>query len=139
MYKLIKGGSSTDYRGQVKFINDFDMTPAKRFYIIKNEGTEIVRGWRAHMIESRWFYVLSGRFEIKIVQIVDPQNVSKNSLINGVILSGVDNSVLYIPPGYGTAIRAIEDDSEMLVFADRALDEAHLDDHTYPLDYFVEE
>lgn len=40
----IRGGIAKDHRGQIRFVNDFDMSLVKRFYIIKNADTEIVRG-----------------------------------------------------------------------------------------------
>ncbi len=65
--EMIKGGMAKDHRGQIRFVNDFDLSEVKRFYIIKNADTELVRGWRAHRIEQRWFYVLSGAFIIDVV------------------------------------------------------------------------
>ena len=46
----ITGGIAKDHRGQIRFVNDFDMTEVKRFYIITNKDTELIRGWRAHRI-----------------------------------------------------------------------------------------
>lgn len=48
MINFINGGSASDDRGSIRFVNEFDMTPVKRFYIIKNADTELIRGWRAH-------------------------------------------------------------------------------------------
>lgn len=48
---IIQWGVAKDQRGQIRFVNDFDMSLVKRFYIIKNLDTELVRGWRAHKIE----------------------------------------------------------------------------------------
>lgn len=37
MIKTIKGGIAEDHRGHIRFVNDFDMTEVKRFYIIKTK------------------------------------------------------------------------------------------------------
>ncbi|KKX51752.1 hypothetical protein, partial [Sphingobacterium sp. IITKGP-BTPF85] len=68
MIDFIKGGIAKDGRGQIRFVNDFEMSLVKRFYIIKNLDLTLVRGWRAHRIEQRWFYVLSGSFAIDTVK-----------------------------------------------------------------------
>lgn len=41
--KIIKGNIFTDERGMLKFMNDLDMSPIKRFYSIQNANTDIVR------------------------------------------------------------------------------------------------
>jgi dTDP-4-dehydrorhamnose 3,5-epimerase-like enzyme len=134
--EIIKGGVAKDNRGQIRFVNDFDMSEVKRFYIIKNADTEFVRGWRAHRIEQRWFYVLTGSFEIYIIKINDWEQPSMDLSIEKVILSAADMEIFHIPQGYGTAIKAIEADSELLVFADYGIDHAAQDDYTWNLDYF---
>jgi|SRR5690606_22646632 len=136
MFHFIQGGIAKDYRGQIRFVNDFDMKEVKRFYIIKNSDIDLVRGWRAHKIEKRWFYVLSGTFLLSVVKIDDWQNPSRDLVVEDIILNSTDNRVLYLPNGYGTAFKALEQDSEVLVFADHSLDHAQYDDFTYDLSYF---
>lgn len=133
----IQGGVTKDNRGQIRFVNDFDMSLVKRFYIIKNADTELVRGWRAHQIEQRWFYVLSGSFSVDLVQIDNWATPSKNLAVENKILCSTDMQIFHLPVGYGTAFRALEPHSELLVYADHGIDHASNDDHTYPLDYFV--
>ncbi|WGQ12755.1 WxcM-like domain-containing protein [Sphingobacterium faecium] len=137
MINFIAGGIAKDYRGQIKFVNDFDMSLVKRFYIIKNADTELVRGWRAHQIEQRWFYVLSGSFSVDIVQIDNWEKPSNNLPIENITISDDDMQILHVPIGFGTAFRALEANSELLVYADYGIENASNDDHTYPLDYFV--
>lgn len=136
--ETIKGGVAKDARGQIRFVNDFDMSLVKRFYIIKNGDTELIRGWRAHRIEQRWFYVLSGSFELNIVKIDNWEKPSVDLPIETLNLSTENLEVLHLPVGYGTALRALEDNSELLVFADHGIEHASSDDHTWPTDYFVE-
>jgi hypothetical protein len=41
-----------------------------------------------------------------------------------------------MPTGYGTAFKALEPGSQLLVYADFPIEHAKEDDYTYPLDYF---
>jgi len=134
--QLIQGNRHTDHRGTVTFLNDFDMSEVRRFYIIQNQDTETVRAWRAHKIEKRWFYVSDGAFLIRIVNIDNWETPDKNSPIDDVILSAQQNQILYIPVGHGTWIQATEDNSKLIVFGDHEIGKASLDDHLYPSNYF---
>lgn len=136
MIKFIKGGTAADERGQIRFVNDFDMSAVKRFYLIRNSNLQIVRGWRGHKIEERWFYVISGAFFLDIVKIDDWSQPSQNLEILHIELNSEENQLLHIPAGYATSFRAIKEDSEILVYADHGLDHAKYDDYTYPFDYF---
>lgn len=133
---IIQGGVTKDERGQIRFVNDFDMSLVKRFYIIKNADTELIRGWRAHRIEQRWFYVLSGSFNVDLVKIDNWDNPNPLLTIENIILEASNMKVLHVPKGYGTAFRALESNSELLVYADYPLTHAPLDDYTWRFDYF---
>ncbi|QQD15374.1 WxcM-like domain-containing protein [Sphingobacterium sp. UDSM-2020] len=137
MITNIKGGIAQDERGGIRFVNDFDMTPIKRFYIIKNIDTSLIRGWRGHRIEQRWFYVLEGSFSVDIVKIDNWDNPSSDLPVENFVLSARDLEILYISEGYATAIRALEERSELLVHSDYPLSHAPEDNYTYPIDYFV--
>jgi len=132
----IVGGIAEDHRGHIRFVNDFDMSEVKRFYIIKNADTALVRGWRAHRTEQRWFYVISGSFTVDIVKIDDWTTASQDLPVERLLLKSEDMQVLHMPVGYGTAFRALEPNSELLVYADFGIEHAKTDDYTYPVDYF---
>src|SRR5690606_12809256 len=137
MINYIQGGIAKDHRGQIRFVNEFDMSLVKRFYIIKNSDLELVRGWRAHRIEQRWFYVLTGSFSMDLVKIDNWDKPSQDLEVEKIILTAKDNKVLHIPTGYGTAFQALEKGSEILVFADYHLDHAAKDNYTFGTDYFL--
>src|SRR5690606_39644950 len=103
MINFINGGIASDERGSIKFVNDFDMSLVKRFYIISNADTELVRGWRAHKIEQRWFYVLSGSFSLDLLKIDNWETPSKESSIQKEIIKSSDLQVIHVPAGYATA------------------------------------
>lgn len=133
---IIKGGIAKDHRGQIRFINDFDMSPVKRFYIIRNIDVLTIRGWRAHRIEQRWFSVVSGSFRINIVKIDDWDSPSKDLPIKKIILSESSVEVLHVPAGYGMMFQALNENSELIVFANYGIDHVKNDDYTYDLTYF---
>jgi dTDP-4-dehydrorhamnose 3,5-epimerase-like enzyme len=134
---LISGGIATDQRGHIRFVNDFDMSQVKRFYIIENADTELIRGWRAHRTEQRWFYVIKGSFSLQTIKIDDWTSPSRDLPVAYQELHATDQHVLHMPTGYGTAFKALEPGSQLLVYADFPIDHAKEDDYTYPLDYFV--
>lgn len=136
MIKFIEGGIAKDARGQIRFVNDFDMSLVKRFYIIKNTDLELIRGWRGHKIEQRWFYVLSGAFKINIVKIDNWENANPNLAVNQHIITADDLKVLHVTAGYATAFQALKEDSELLVYSDYGIEHAQLDDYTWDLSYF---
>lgn len=137
MISYIKGGIAKDLRGQIRFVNDFDMSLVKRFYIITNKDLELIRGWRAHRIEQRWFYVLSGSFMIKIIKVDNWENCSRDLPVEHIVMKSDEHQVLHLTKGYATAFQAIEPNSEILVFSDYGIENAINDDYTYPLDYFA--
>ena len=134
--RIIKGGSHTDHRGKISFMNEFDMTEVKRSYVIFHPETDIIRAWRAHKIEQRGFHVLDGGFLIRLVKINDWEMPDRNLSIEEFILTAENTEVLHIPAGYGSSIQAIEKNSKLIVFGDYGIDNAKLDDYLYPSDFF---
>ncbi|GAB1462407.1 WxcM-like domain-containing protein [Pedobacter sp.] len=134
--EVIKGGNHTDERGTINFINDFDMQLVKRFYKIEHPDTSVVRGWRGHKIEQRWFHVIQGKFDISLILIDNWEKPSATLQRECFSLSSADNAVIHIPAGYASALQAREPNSELIVFADYPVSHASNDDYLYPIDYF---
>lgn len=132
----ILGGRATDHRGTISFVNDFDMSQVKRFYMVENFDTNMIRGWRAHRIEQRWFHVIRGEFKIGLVEIDNWESPSKNLPITYHILSAKNMEVFHIPLGYAISIQTLEAGSKLMVFADQVMENAKLDDYLFPVDYF---
>jgi len=133
---FIQGGIAKDERGDIRFVNEFDMSSVKRFYIIRNADINLIRGWRAHRIEQRWFYVLSGSFNVDLVKIDNWENPDPELPIENVVLEANNMKLLHVPAGYGTAFRALVPNSELLVYADYPLTHAPKDDYSWNVDYF---
>ena len=132
---LISAKHHLDERGRVDFINDFDMSLVKRRYQISPKTTSLVRAWQGHGIEKKWFQVLTGKFLIRLIRLEDMQNKTSTPTIFEFILSADDNSVLYIPGGFANGFQAVDDNSRLMVYSDKHLEEAAGDDYRFPADY----
>lgn len=124
MITLIKGGSHTDGRGTIRFVNGFDMSPVKRFYIVTHPDTSVVRAWQGHKEEAKYFTAVRGSFLVCGVKIDNFVNPSGDLPVEKFILTDSGSSVLHIPAGYANGIKALEAGSELLVFSDKSMEEA---------------
>lgn len=137
MYKVIQGGCAKDFRGEIRFVNDLDLSMVKRFYIIKNADLDVVRGWRGHRIEKRWFFVVSGAIRFDIVRIDDWTSPNRDLHVSTVVLDANDQKVLFIPEGFATAFQSINNNSEVLVFSDYPIEHSSVDDYVFDVNYFL--
>jgi len=134
--KLITGGSHSDNRGNIGFNNDFDASDIKRIYIIQNISTSFVRAWQGHAIERRWFSVVKGSFEIKLIQIDNWENPEKNTEVFSTVLNDKNFDTLYVPKGYVNSIQALDEDSKLLAMSDYLLGEIK-DEYRFDSNYFT--
>lgn len=133
--QIIEGNIHSDQRGDLRYNNAFDATEVKRIYIIENKDTSLIRGWQGHKIEQRWFSALSGNFEIKLIEIDDWQNPSKELKPYVFLLDSNNLKVLHIPAGYVSSIKALDDNSKLLVMADYKIGEIQ-DEYRYDINHF---
>ena len=123
----LKGGTFTDERGTLSFINEFDLSPVKRMYTIIHPDKTVVRAWQGHQQESKWFKCIKGSFVVAWKKIDDFSNPSPLPPPEYVILDGKQPEILFIPPGFANGLKALENNSEILVFSDHKLGDS-LDD-----------
>lgn len=119
--KVISGGSFTDHRGDIRFVNDFKFDDVVRFYFIKHPDTHFIRAWQAHKSEAKYFYPISGRFIIAWVKIDDFESPSLDLIPDFHIIDANRSEVLYIPDGYANGLRALDPDSELMIFSNMEL------------------
>jgi dTDP-4-dehydrorhamnose 3,5-epimerase-like enzyme len=131
----IKGNIYNDFRGSLYFNNEFDASQIKRVYFIQNKNTETLRAWQGHKIEQRWFSAVQGSFEIKLIEVDDWENPSKNMAVHSFILNAKQLDVLHIPQGYISSIQALDSDSKLMVMADYLFGEIN-DEYRFDADYF---
>ena len=132
---ITKGNNHQDERGIIKFNNDFNALGIKRIYSIENADTHFIRAWQGHKIEQRWFSAVVGSFTIKLIEIDNWVRPSKDLPQFEFILNAENLDVLYVPAGFISSIRATENSSKLMVFADFILGEV-ADEYRFPQDYF---
>jgi len=127
----IFGEQHVDHRGVLRFVNDFFLDEVKRFYIVHQISTKVVRAWQAHMKEKKHFFVLSGSFLVGMVKIDNWKHPSVDLKVHRELLRAEDNCILVIPPGFANGFRALKEESSLLVFSTATLQESKLDDYRY--------
>ena len=135
---ILSGNCFEDFRGKLFYNNDFDASNVKRIYIIENESINFERGWQGHSIEQRWFIATQGAFKIKLIEIDNWENPSKNLPRLLYFLESSSLDILHIPAGYVICIQALEEKSKLLVMANYQLGETN-DEYKYPSDYFTKD
>lgn len=134
--RLIEGGEFADNRGMLRFFNDFDMSEVVRFYEIYPICANEKRGWQAHKKEKKWFYCLSGSFDVYYIQIDDFEEPSNHSSPVKQVLKENTPVVLAVPEGYATAIVAIENSSRLQVFSNFTVEQSKEDDFRYAINHW---
>lgn len=134
--KLIDGGLAVDDRGQVTFVNDFDFSDVKRFYMVSNHKSGFVRAWHAHKKEAKYVLVVKGAAIIGAVEIDNWDSPSKYVKINRYVLSEKKPSILYIPSGYANGFMTLTKDAQLIFFSTSTLEESLGDDIRYDARYW---
>jgi len=135
---IIKGGTFTDKRGSMRFVNDFHFEEVKRFYLIKHPDTSIVRAWQGHRLGKKYFFPVAGSFVVAWVKIDDFENPSLNLIPEYHILSTGTSEILSIPKGYANGLKALKPDSEILVLSDKNLEESVYESDRYPAKWWFD-
>lgn len=122
--RILEGGIFHDHRGELVHMNGFNLDGAHRYYIIKHDDTEVLRGWHGHRFEGKWFQCLRGSFRLAFVRPDDWENPSPDLIPEVFTLTAQRSELLCLPVGYANCIRALEPDSTLLVFSGKELPQA---------------
>lgn len=136
--KIIEGGISVDGRGAISYVNGFDMSDVKRFYVIHQNDTSVIRAWHGHQFEKKYFYVLEGSFTMALVAIDNWQNPSTSLTPEIFTISSEKSEVLCVPEGYASGIKANKPDSILMVYSNKLLPEAINDSWRYEKDLWLD-
>lgn len=134
--RLIAGGRATDDRGTLKFINDFDVSHARRFYVVTNHRQGFIRAWHGHEREGKYVTVLQGAAIVAAVRVTDWKNPDPGAKVNRYVLSEGNPSVLFIPPGYANGAMTLTDDAIIQYFSTSTLEESKGDDIRFPANFW---
>lgn len=129
--EIVHGEIFEDYRGRISSINNFDFESVERFYVIHHSDKSVVRGWHGHKYEKKWFYCIKGSFTIALVKPDNWETPSENLSAEIFNLTESDSKIICIPEGYANCIKAIEDNSTLLVYSGKKLPEAYSDSWRY--------
>jgi dTDP-4-dehydrorhamnose 3,5-epimerase-like enzyme len=135
--KIIQGGSFSDHRGSISYVNDFSFKDVERFYIIANSQENPIRAWQGHRFDAKNFYCLSGSFKIHFIKIDNWENPSKDLVIETILVSESDSKIVHIPAGYANAIEEVGLNSKLMSFSTLSLANVSEDDVRYPSDYWL--
>ena len=133
---LNEGGLSVDDRGEVGFVNEFDMKSIRRFYTVCNHKVGLVRAWHAHKKEKKFVTVVNGVAIVAAVCIDNWQNPSKDLHVHRYVLSAKKPTVLFIPKGYANGFMTLTEDTKLIFFSTATLEESEGDDIRYEADYW---
>lgn len=133
----INGGIYKDNRGSLKYVNDFSLDKAKRFYTISQSPNSEPRAWQGHKEETKYFYCLKGSFVINLVKIDNWESPNINLDAEPFLLSESKSEILVIPGGYANGIKAKEKKSQLLVFSDKTIKESAIDEHRYKSELWI--
>ena len=133
---IINGGLFSDHRGSIRHVNDFNFNDVKRFYIIKHSDTATIRAWQGHEFEKKYFYPVKGRFVVAWVEIDDFEAPSQYLIPEYKVLSAGKSEILTVPKGYANGLKALEPDSEILIFSDTELEKSVDEKYRYPAEWW---
>lgn len=133
---LISGGLAVDDRGQVTFANEFSFEGIRRFYMVENFSTEVVRAFHGHMKEDKYVFVVSGSAIVAAVYLDDPLHPSPAAKPHRFVLSDRQPQLLRIPAGYANGFRPLVPGTKIIFFSTAALEDAAKDDYRFPHDYW---
>ena len=128
---IINGDLSADDRGELMFVNQFNMELVKRFYVVSNHKQGFIRAWHAHKNESKYVFVVSGTALISTVQIDDWDNTSSDLAIDKFVLTAKKPSILYIPNGYANGFKTLSSDTKIIFFSTSTLGDSIDDDYRF--------
>ena len=128
---IINGDLSVDDRGELAFVNQFNMESVKRFYVVSNHKQGFIRAWHAHKIESKYVFIVDCSALISTVQIDDWDNPSSDLTVDKFVLSAKKPSILYIPSGYANGFKTLSTDTKIIFFSTSTLKDSIDDDYRF--------
>ena len=128
---IINGDLSVDDRGELMFVNQFNMELVKRFYVVSNHKQGFIRAWHAHKIESKYVFIVNGTALISTVEIDDWENPSSDLIVDKFVLTAKKPSILYIPSGYANGFKTLSTDTKIIFFSTSTLKDSVDDDYRF--------
>lgn len=134
--QLTRGGSASDDRGRLYFVNDFDVSICRRIYIVENFQARTVRAWHAHRHERKWVMALAGAALVCCVEVDDWESPSADASVHRFALDAIQPAVLAIPAGYANGAMSLVEGTRLAYFSDATLEASLEDDIRFPARYW---
>ena len=128
---IINGDLSIDDRGELMFVNQFNMELVKRFYVVSNHKQGFIRAWHAHKFESKYVFIVNGTALISTVEIDDWEKPSSDLIVEKFVLTAKKPSILYIPSGYAHGFKTLSTDTKIMFFSTSTLKDSVDDDYRF--------
>jgi len=128
---IINGDLSVDDRGELAFVNQFNMELVKRFYVVSNHKQGFIRAWHAHKIESKYVFIVNGTALISTVKIDDWENPSSELIVDKFVLTAKKPAILYIPSGYANGFKTLSTNTKIMFFSTSTLKDSVGDDYRF--------
>lgn len=125
---LTSGALAVDDRGAVGFVNAFNPSSYRRFYVVRNHASGFVRAWHGHRFESKAVTVLSGTALVCAVKPDDWDSPSPNLNVSRFVLSESAPGILEIPAGWANGFMTLLPETRLLFFSSASLEESKTDD-----------
>ena len=135
---LHQGGSFTDNRGTLRFVNEKVPGNYRRFYLITQTDTTTIRAWQGHLQEEKAFYAIRGNFTIAVVNPSRFEEPGDDEIPDFFKLTEENNHFLRVPGGCYTSIKALTSNSTLLVLSTADLAESKADDYRQPVHKWVD-
>jgi dTDP-4-dehydrorhamnose 3,5-epimerase-like enzyme len=135
---LLQGGSFTDNRGTLRFVNEKVPGIYRRFYLITHTDATVIRAWQGHLQEEKAFYAISGSFNIAIVSPACFEEPGDDEVPDFFQLTAQNNYFLRVPCGCYTGIKALSFNSTLLVLSTLDLAGSKEDDYRQPAHRWVD-
>lgn len=133
---VFQGNKVFDDRGSLGFINGFNVSEFKRFYLIENHSVNFIRAWHGHLKETKAIIMVEGEALVCAVELDNTTNPNKNNEVTRIVLSATSPSALYIPAGYANGFMTLSTDAKLLVFSSTTVEESQGDDYRFAYDYW---
>lgn len=127
---LIKGGYFVDDRGSLSFVNDFNPSQFKRFYMVQNHTAGFIRAWHGHKIECKGVLAISGS------ALIGTASMDSGEKCSTTVLTAESPSILLIPKGYANGFKSLTDDCKLMFFSSTTIEESKDDDYRYDYDHW---
>ena len=134
---LLIGGKFSDHRGVLQFVNDNNPGNYRRFYLITNTDTTVIRAWQGHQIEEKAFYAINGSFTIAVVTPYDFANLTDKEPTEIFNLTNENGNFLRVAGGSFTGIKANTPNATLLVLSGLDVEASKKDDYRQPKEKWV--